>query len=105
VNRQTDRVARYGGEEFAIILPNTDLAGALKIADAIRNHLQSLKLPHSGSSTDTIVTLSLGVASLRPIHEHGLTELIDLADRSLYQAKQSGRDRVYAKQAESIHLI
>lgn len=104
VNRQTDRVARYGGEEFAIVLPNTDLTGAMKIAELIRHHLHSLKLPHQTSSTGPIVTVSLGVASLCPMDETSWPELINLADQSLYQAKQNGRNRAFALQAAQLPI-
>jgi diguanylate cyclase (GGDEF)-like protein len=93
INRQTDCVARYGGEEFAIILPNTDLQGGLKVTENIRSRLHSLKIPHATSPTHADVTLSLGVVSVIPHAAINIPQLIQAADRALYQAKQSGRDR------------
>lgn len=86
--RKADVVVRYGGEEFAILLPETDAADALQVAEKIRAavvNLGGLKRP---------LTISLGVASLR---ERGADaeELIDQADRALYQAKRTGRNRTH----------
>jgi diguanylate cyclase (GGDEF)-like protein len=93
-HRSSDRVARYGGEEFVIVLPHTDREGAMRVAEAIRAQIQALNLPHMGSLTQDFVTVSMGVASMVPISEQGVFQLIQDADRGLYQAKQSGRDRV-----------
>jgi diguanylate cyclase (GGDEF)-like protein len=93
-HRSSDRVARYGGEEFVIVLPHTDREGAMRVAEAIRAQIQALNLPHMGSPTQGFVTVSMGVASMVPISEQGVFQLIQDADRGLYQAKQSGRDCV-----------
>lgn len=99
-NRAGDLVARYGGEEFVIILPNTDKETGSKIANAIREELKKLKIPHSGSSVNQYVTLSIGVATLADSGVSLLatnlsaTNLIESADKALYIAKQNGRDRV-----------
>jgi diguanylate cyclase (GGDEF)-like protein len=93
-HRSSDRVARYGGEEFVIVLPHTGREGAIQVAEAIRSQLRTLNLPHGGSLTQDFVTVSMGVASMVPISEQGVFQLIQDADRGLYQAKQSGRDRV-----------
>ncbi len=94
VKRPADLVARYGGEEFAVILPNTHLKGAVKVAEDIRNSLHNLEIEHSNSPVSNQVTLSLGVASLIPNHYLSEDFLIGEADRALYEAKKSGRDRV-----------
>lgn len=93
LRRPTDLLARYGGEEFAVILPFTDRAGAIEVAQRIQSTIKSLGIPHAGVSTDrSIVTLSLGITSQIP--EIGKTpeELIFEADRALYQAKNQGRN-------------
>ncbi|HEY9695598.1 MAG TPA: diguanylate cyclase [Oculatellaceae cyanobacterium] len=92
--RPADLVARYGGEEFAVILPNTDASGAMHLAELIRKLVKKLKISYLNSSETLGVTLSLGVASTIPNHQSEPVGLIRDADIALYQAKESGRDRV-----------
>ncbi len=94
VKRSGDLAARYGGEEFAVILLNTPQKGALKVAEDIRRGVKALKLEHTGSKINSVVTLSLGVASLVPHHQLSEDLLVAMADQALYEAKKSGRDRV-----------
>jgi diguanylate cyclase (GGDEF)-like protein/PAS domain S-box-containing protein len=96
VRRPADLVARYGGEEFAVILPNTTTAGALRVAQTIRDRLRQLKIPHVGSLVSQYVTLSMGIASIIPTPDTFPTELISAADEALYHAKAAGRDTWYA---------
>ncbi|BAQ60399.1 pole remodelling regulatory diguanylate cyclase [Geminocystis sp. NIES-3708] len=95
VKRSSDFLARYGGEEFAIILPNTNIKGAVNIAEKIRAEILNLKIPHQGSKVSEYITLSLGVASFKPSFESSIEMLIKLADNALYQAKNNGRNQVY----------
>lgn len=92
LSRSTDWVARYGGEEFVILLPNTDLEGAVRMAQRIQASLKSLYLPHSSSPVDGFVTVSLGVVSAVPNLGMGQQLLVDEADKALYLAKQQGRN-------------
>lgn len=94
--RPSDLVARYGGEEFAIILPNTPLSGAIHVAEEIQAKIKELAIVHDTSKVSNIVTFSLGVASIIPSLSSSPTTLLTMADRALYQAKQQGRDRVFA---------
>jgi diguanylate cyclase (GGDEF)-like protein len=90
--RPADMAARYGGEEFALILPDTDLAAATKVAEDAREAVLKLKLPHSGSATGSIVSISGGVAALGR-GEATVEELVAAADEGLFNAKSDGRNR------------
>lgn len=92
VKRVTDLVARYGGEEFTVVLPNTDLEGAVYVAEAIQAEIRALAIAHSSSTVSPYVSLSLGVASIIPTLNQDPQVLIASADRALYQAKTEGRD-------------
>ena len=94
VQRPADLVARYGGEEFAVILPSTEASGAICVAENMRSTVKALEMAHANSPLHKEVSLSLGVASTIPDLESCPEALISNADKSLYQAKQSGRDRV-----------
>jgi diguanylate cyclase (GGDEF)-like protein len=84
---------RYGGEEFCLLLPNTDSARALEIGELVRKAVWDLALPHSTSAYQT-VTVSVGVASNRPIDGQSPSDLIEAADAALYAAKRRGRNMV-----------
>lgn len=92
--RASDIPARYGGEEFAVILPDTDQQGALKVANNIRILLQQQKIPHQDSAVSDYVTLSIGIATQIPSINLDPISLINLADLALRQAKNEGRDRI-----------
>lgn len=95
LRRPADIVARYGGEEFAAILPDTSLEGAMMIAEAMRDGVQSLGQPHD-STPAGVVTVSLGVAALMPERAEGMPGLVSAADWALYEAKRRGRNNVQA---------
>ncbi|GAA6620934.1 diguanylate cyclase domain-containing protein [Scytonema sp. NUACC26] len=90
--RPGDLVARYGGEEFAVLLPDTDVEGAICIAQQIRQQVTKLAIPHAASQASNYVTLSMGIASLIPTFEFVQEKLIVTADRALYKAKAQGRN-------------
>lgn len=92
--RPGDLAARYGGEEFALILPNTDISGAVALCEAIRRSVQMLAIPHQASLVNPSVTVSIGVATVVPCENMSPCHLIKLADQSLYKAKENGRDKV-----------
>lgn len=92
--RPGDLVARYGGEEFVVILPNTDLKGAETVAEDIRRAIRDRHISHRSSAIDTILTMSLGVASCIPSSENSAAHLLKQADKALYVAKEGGRDQV-----------
>jgi len=93
VQRASDLIARYGGEEFAVILPNTDLNGAKRIASELCEKIRSLGVPHEYSQAADIVTISLGVVSRVACENLSPADLINLADAALYEAKETGRNR------------
>ena len=92
VGRSIDFVGRYGGEEFACILPHTDLQGAEKVAERLKKAIVGLGITHEYSSAAPQVTISMGVATALPVNERSPEELIDAADKMLYEAKDSGRN-------------
>lgn len=91
--RPGDVVARYGGEEFAVILPDADPQAASRIAGRLRASVERLALPHSASPL-SVVTASIGAATLIPGDGEGPGHLLERADRALYAAKLAGRNRV-----------
>lgn len=93
VNRPGDIAARYGGEEFVVLLPDTELAGAVVVAENIRLSLLCAKIQHSASPFG-IVTISSGVVSTAKTGEENQKEFLIKADRLLYSAKAQGRNRV-----------
>ena len=98
LHRSDDLVARYGGEEFVVVLPDTELAGALSVAETLRERVENLHLSQPDDPLPRRVTISLGVASMipDPDADSGYHELIASADRALYAAKQGGRNQVRA---------
>ena len=89
--RRYDMVSRYGGEEFAVLLPNTDKAGALRALNKIRSKVANTHYLHAGQSI-LIPAFSAGLVIHRP--GEPLQKLIERADRILYKAKQLGRNRI-----------
>ncbi|MGY4348944.1 diguanylate cyclase (GGDEF)-like protein [Bradyrhizobium sp. GM7.3] len=94
VRRPADLAARYGGEEFALLLPNTGADGCAEVSERVRKALRELGRLHALNPPSKLVTVSLGGATNTPIQ--GVTEdaLVATADRALYAAKESGRDRL-----------
>jgi diguanylate cyclase (GGDEF)-like protein len=93
LQRHSDVAARFGGEEFAVILPNTELEVALRVAESIRQAVVTMNLPHSGNP-DGVQTISVGVAAGVPLQNASLTSLLTASDHALYRAKYLGRNRV-----------
>lgn len=91
--RAIDVVARFGGEEFAMILPNTSLEGARRIAEMVRRAVMDLNLPHPASPGPAYLTISAGVATAISGQDTP-QKLVAAADQALYMAKRQGRNRV-----------
>jgi diguanylate cyclase (GGDEF)-like protein len=97
--RGADAVGRYGGEEFLLVLPETELEGAVAVAEKVRRLVEAVAVPMEDGSAAQ-VTISIGLATLRGGKgPHAADELIAAADRSLYRAKESGRNRVEPRAA------
>lgn len=99
LERPADFVARYGGEEFAVILPETNMSGALHVAERLRQAISECAIPRvhrgaDGGGNALFVTASFGVAATVPDRTETPHDLIHRADQALYQAKALGRNRV-----------
>ncbi|WP_250656703.1 diguanylate cyclase domain-containing protein [Alkalimarinus coralli] len=93
--RPTDMVARYGGEEFVVLLPNTSLEGAMLVADRLRESVAQQQVAHDFSPVAKHITISAGCAEKKA--GQAPNQLIDSADKSLYLAKENGRNQVYGE--------
>ena len=96
LHRPGDMLARVGGEEFCALLPGAEISGARSIAEAMRAAVAAQEIPHDENLPRQIVTVTCGIASARPRLERSPQTVIEDADRALYVAKASGRDRVAA---------
>ncbi|MFS2115764.1 diguanylate cyclase [Herbaspirillum frisingense] len=94
IQRPADLSARFGGEEFAMILPRTPLAGAQTIAHKVCQLIEANQIAHERSNVSSWLTVSVGAACVVPGQAQDISELIEMADRRLYLAKQQGRNRV-----------
>jgi diguanylate cyclase (GGDEF)-like protein len=94
VKRETDFVARFGGEEFVCLLPFIKKDEALEFAQTLVHSVEDMKIPHPASLHSKYVTISVGMASAVPNDNNSHSELLDEADKALYSAKESGRNRV-----------
>lgn len=92
LHRPPDIVARYGGEEFVVVLPGTDGAGGQVVAENIRCAVEAIEVQWEGRTIT--MTASIGVASMIPPDRHNHEAVLKVADANLYQAKESGRNRV-----------
>ncbi|UXH78358.1 sensor domain-containing diguanylate cyclase [Roseateles amylovorans] len=98
VGRGGEAVCRYGGEEFAVVLVDTDLAGAQVVAQRCLDSVRLAAIEHEGSPVRRSVSLSIGVAACVPTAGQDPQKLIEVADAALYQAKAAGRARLICQQ-------
>ena len=95
--RDIDIAARYGGEEFVVLLPETELEGAVAVAERIRSNVEAYRLEKSDRAR-VLRTVSIGVASF-PEHAGTAPQLLELADQAMYRAKRAGKNRVESARA------
>ncbi|WP_028105024.1 diguanylate cyclase [Pseudoduganella violaceinigra] len=94
MRRPCDVAARYGGEEIVVLMPETDAAQALHVAESIREAVAQMLVPHERSIAGPVLSVSIGGATLPPGGEESAPALFESADAALYRAKQAGRNRV-----------
>lgn len=94
LKRPMDLVARYGGEEFAMVLPNTDLKGAHRVAKEVQEAVGALRIKHRSSIVSEYITLSYGVAAMVAQEDTPAKTLLESADKCLYKAKAIGRNKI-----------
>jgi len=99
--RTSDLAARYGGEEFALVLPFTPIEGARRIAEEMCAEMRHIGVPHA-ATREGIVTVSIGCATLIPSTGRTVQDLVEMADRALYQAKREGRNCVRSADPENV---
>jgi diguanylate cyclase (GGDEF)-like protein/PAS domain S-box-containing protein len=95
-SKPRDFIARYGGEEFVFVLPETDAAGAMRIAERCRAAIASANIAHE-TGVDGKLTLSLGVGTVVPRETGGQTAFLDAVDQCMYEAKSAGRNTIKAR--------
>jgi len=93
LKRPADFLARYGGEEFVVLLPNTDLEGAIEVTQQMQQAIADLAITHIAHTHSTQVTLSFGITSVIPEFLTDTQDALNQADQALYEAKKAGRDR------------
>ena len=101
LRRAGDLVARVGGEEFMAVLPDTNAEQAFAVASLVGKNIRDLGIQHSTSVVCDTVTASIGIATIVPNLQVEQSELLETADKALYEAKQSGRDRAVAYRHEA----
>ncbi|PWV99353.1 PAS domain S-box-containing protein/diguanylate cyclase (GGDEF)-like protein [Paenibacillus cellulosilyticus] len=102
VKRTGGVFARYGGEEFVILLPRTNAHESLHLAERIEQQVAALRIRHAGSKVSDRVTVSIGVATMIAAPGLKREELIEQADRALYQAKLAGRNQIVMSDSQGV---
>ncbi|QLF93803.1 PleD family two-component system response regulator [Pseudomonas sp. ABC1] len=92
--RASDLVARYGGEEFAVVMPGTTAGGARLQAEKVRRTVEAMGIPHELPTPGSAISVSIGIATVRPVLNLQPMSLVSRADEGLYLAKRGGRNQV-----------
>jgi len=103
IHRKTDFIARVGGEEFAMLLPGTDSAGAMLVAEALRASVEALQIENKGSDSYGVITISAGVCSIIPQRNDRIEDLMRCADLGLYRAKKNGRNCIECSEFSALN--
>jgi two-component system chemotaxis family response regulator WspR len=96
ISRTRDMVARFGGEEFAVVMAETDMRGALIVAERIRSAVEGMGIPQPSGAQHRAVTVSIGATAVDDAAGMTSEAFIEQADRALYRAKETGRNRTVA---------
>jgi len=94
MKRETDFIARFGGEEFVCVLPFVEKDKAFEFAKTMVQSVEDMKIPHPMNLCSKYLTISVGMASIVPDDDNSHVQLLDEADKALYSAKGTGRNRV-----------
>jgi len=94
LKRSVDVVARWGGEEFIVLLPDTDISGALSVAENMRTSVEKDLIPFNSNNKTAHITISIGVNTLTPMQESTIRDFISGADNALYAAKRTGKNKI-----------
>jgi diguanylate cyclase (GGDEF)-like protein len=97
LKRKTDFVARFGGEEFVCLLPYIEKADAMNFAIELIKSVENIKIPHPLCEHSKYVTISADMASMIPDDNNSLSQILHEADKALYAAKHSDRNKVVIK--------
>ena len=100
--RPSDIISRFGGEEFVAVLPDTDEDGALHVATNMQKVIKDLNLAQSPQAKESMVTVSIGVATMLTGKAQSTAQLLDEADKMLYRAKKQGRNKIYSPTSETV---
>ncbi len=104
LKRPADVLARYGGEEFVALLPKTDKTGAVQMAQYMQHAIAQFNVPHAASRVSDRITISLGIATRIPTQHDSWLNLLNDADKALYQAKENGRNQCSIADALSLQV-
>lgn len=106
INRGSDFAFRLGGEEFGVLFCNTDIDGSLLLAERIRKNVEELKIEHTNSLVSKYISVSIGLLVVdfvqENVDEHGF---YTMADDALYQAKESGRNKVVMYENDEVEFF
>ncbi len=103
--RSLDFAARYGGEEFVIVLYDVSPVAVSHLAERLCRAVEQLRIPHADSPVAPVVTASIGAAVMRPAPGKEPARLFELADKALYTAKRSGRNRTVVLEEEHAFIV